>query len=44
MILTYIMFFLLAIMFFLLGMVAQVLLNKLGEKLKKELEEGEENV
>lgn len=31
MILTY-------IMFFLLGMVAQVLLDKLGERLKKELE------
>lgn len=37
MILTY-------IMFFLLGMVAQVLLDKLGERLKKELGKGEENV
>lgn len=44
MILTYIMFFLLAIMFFLLGMVAQVLLDKLEKRLKKELGEGEENV
>ena len=34
MILTY-------IMFFLLGMVAQVLLDKLGERLKKELGEGD---
>lgn len=34
MILTY-------IMFFLLGMVAQILLNKLGERLKKGLGEGE---
>lgn len=34
MILTY-------IMFFLLGMVAQVLLDKLGEKLKKEFGEGD---
>lgn len=29
------------IMFFLLGMVAQVLLDGLGEKLKKELGEGD---
>lgn len=34
MILTY-------IMFFLLGMVAQVLLDKLGKRLKKELGEGD---